>query len=106
MPRIECRSIDESIIKQVSTELTSELSQYCEIGRERFSYAPISGDLIIDGEKKQSKPYIKVWWFTRPAEMQKGAAEIISKHFLNAGLTSLTVYFEDLDRERTHKFAI
>jgi hypothetical protein len=45
-----------------------------------------------------------VWWFTRSQEMQKGAAEIISKHFMHAGLEALTVYFEDLDRERTHKF--
>ena len=51
-----------------------------------------------------AKPYIRVWWFTRPAETQKIAADIISKHFQKAGLEAVTVYFENIDRERSYKY--
>ena len=104
MPRIECRSVDELTIKQISTDLTSELADFCQIGRERFSYVPVSGEIIVDGESARSKPYIKVFWFKRSPDEQKGAAEIISKHFKAAGIKSLSVYFENLDRERTYKY--
>lgn len=104
VPRIECRSIDESIIRKVSTDLTTELAECLDITRDRFSYAMVSGDLIVDGEKVQSVPYIKVFWFTRPAELRQVAADIISKHFQKAGVEKMTVYFDDLGRDRTFKY--
>lgn len=104
MPRIECRAINEDMIKQVSTALSDELAEACGIARGTFSYAMISGEVIVDGEWVPAKPYIRVWWFTRPAETQKIAADIISKHFQKAGLEAVTVYFESIDRERSYKY--
>lgn len=100
MPRIECHNIDTQLIRDISPQLTKELSLALEIPTERFSFIiPNSSIVIKEGVIVTPPISIVVHWKERPENIIFKTSEIIKNHLEGVGINDFPIYFENIFRK-------
>lgn len=102
MPNLQCRGISEETVKKVSIGLTGDLAELLEIPRDRFSFTLPSEIFIKEGELAERAPSIRIAWFERPEELMEKAAAIVKKHFAEAGVKEVGIYYENLYKKNSY----
>lgn len=78
MPHIRMRAIETEQAAKISQVLLKELSAATKAAEENFTFELIETTFFADGKKTRSYPFIEVYWFDRPQEMQDQCAKIIT----------------------------
>ena len=104
MPKLLCRGMDEKLVKEVSKNLTKDLSELLEIPTDRFTFTvPVSEEkLIKDGEYATQAPHVRITWFERPETLMEGAAKLVRKHFNQIGIEKVEIYYENLYKKYSY----
>lgn len=78
MPHIRMRALDTEQAAKISEVLIKDLSTATKAAEENFTFELIETTFFAGGKKTKSYPFIEVFWFDRPQEMQDQCAKLIT----------------------------
>lgn len=79
MPHIRFRAIDSKDVQKLSASLTPALAKSMGTSEDNFTFELLHTDFFALGKKITSYPFVEVFWFERPKEVQDLSARIITE---------------------------
>ncbi len=78
MPHLRCRGLARETVVAISETLVERLSELTKSPSAHFTVEYIPSEFIPTRFGGNAYPFIEVFWFSRPQEVQDAAAQIIS----------------------------
>lgn len=98
MPFFRFYATDRMKLAEVSKRLTDRLQTVIGCPREHIVLEWVHAERVCDGRfVSEGWPYVEVYWFERPPEMQAQVARLVSAALREAGYPDSDVYFHVLD---------
>lgn len=98
MPFFRFYATDRMKLAEVSKGLTDRLQTVIGCPREHIVLEWVHAERVCDGQfVSEGWPYVEVYWFERPPEMQAQVARLVSAALREAGYPDSDVYFHVLD---------
>lgn len=96
MPQLVFRGIKEKEALKINKDLTDELSEITGTQQVDFTFKLDESKYMFNGEFVEPFPFVDVYWFERPQEMQNACAKAITKYFSDVGYPEVEVIFHML----------
>jgi hypothetical protein len=72
------RALSEEQVATLSQKLVSSLASLIRTGEDNFTFERIGTQFFCGGKPVSSDPFVEVFWFERPKEIQDQAAALIT----------------------------
>lgn len=103
MPLIVFKGVQIKQVKQLSTQLITDLSKIIEVPRDYFTLECPQSVYIFDSELVTMYPLIEVKWFDRGIIIQDQVSKCITNQLRDLGYETVEVFFTPLQRENYYE---
>jgi hypothetical protein len=79
MPHIRMRALSKEQVATLSQKMLQNLAGLIETGEDNFTFEKIDSQFFYGGKEVKSYPFIEVFWFERPKEVQDRTAAYITE---------------------------
>ncbi|PSJ46296.1 DUF1904 domain-containing protein [Zobellella endophytica] len=79
MPHLRFRGVSRETVKQLSKSLVDTLAPLAGSPREHFTLEFIPAEFVHQGHVVAGYPFVEVFWFERPLEVQDRVAAAITE---------------------------
>ncbi|HOX92864.1 MAG TPA: DUF1904 family protein, partial [Spirochaetales bacterium] len=79
MPHLSIRNVSEETVRTVSATLADEVAKAVGCERSWITLDCLPSVRIQDGERIKGCPLVEVLWYSRPLEMKRAVAGILTR---------------------------
>lgn len=103
MPQIKVRGISPEKLCKISVVLLNELSELIDCPRDHFEIEYFQTLAISEGNIEAAYPFVEVAWFDRGLVLQDKAAELITKHIHELGVSNVDIVFTCFEKRNYYE---
>lgn len=104
MPFLRFHETDRMRLLEVSREMTDKIQEALGCPREHIVLELINSERVWDGQFIAGEwPFVEVWWFERPLDVQNQVAQIIYACLKKVGYEHSDVYFHILENRNYYE---
>lgn len=78
MPHLRFRALNQEQTQKLSQDLLPELAQIVNTAEDNFTFELVDTQFFYKGKTTESFPFVEVFWFERPQEVQDKVATFIT----------------------------
>lgn len=95
MPQILVRNVDKETLVRLSDDMISALVEITGTDRDDFTLELMQVESITE-----PYPFVDIYWFDRPLEIQDAVSKVITDALMGAGLEELGLCFHELSKRK------